>query len=103
MKNYSHLKNTSTRDLIVAIRAFLSRFVEIREYLKALVDPPHLDKTLNRVRNTTIIESGTVTTVGTVTTATVSELTNINSQQGRLLILGADLSAWAACCRSRIS
>lgn len=34
MKDYSHIKNTSTRDLIVAIRAFLSDVVGIREYLK---------------------------------------------------------------------
>jgi hypothetical protein len=73
----------------------------IRALTQVFSNPPWVDKTLNRVRETAIIESGTVTTVSTVTT--VTGMTNIDSQQGRLAVYGASNAAWALCVRSRIS
>ena len=49
--------------------------VALRQMTSAAVNPPWIDKSLNRVRETAVIESGTVTTVTTVTT--VAGLTNI--------------------------
>lgn len=90
----SYSENVSIKDVIISIG----------EYLRALVNPPYRDKSLNRLRQTAIIESGTVTTVSTVTTVTtVTGLTNIDSYQGRIVVLGQNLSAWAVCCRNRIS
>jgi hypothetical protein len=69
--------------------------------LTVLMSPIGFDKTLNRFRNTAIIESGTVTTVSTV--STVSNISTIDGFQGRILMNGQNLSAWAQCNRSRIT
>ena len=59
------------------------------------------DKSINRERQTAIIESGTVTTVSTVTT--VANQTLMDTYQGKIGLLGQNLAAWQSCCRSRIS
>ena len=70
--------------------------------LRALMYPPWLDRALNRLRGTVIVESsGTVSQVTTV--ASVTNQVNIDSIQGRLLPLSTQVSAWSACVRSRIS
>jgi hypothetical protein len=72
--------------------------------LNALRSPAGFDRSLDRQRNTAIIESGTVTTVTTVTTcATVTNLSQIDTLQGRLLVINQNVSAWHSCVRSRIS
>lgn len=66
-----------------------------------LMSPMGYDRALARNRVTAVVESGTVTTVSTV--STVAGLTNIDGAQGRLLVNGANFSAWADCVRSRIT
>lgn len=81
--------------------------VVIKALMQGTVNPPHLDKSLNRVRETAIIESGTITTVSAVTAvttvATVTGLTNIDSYQGKLLMVGQNISAWASVVRRNIT
>lgn len=72
--------------------------VVLKVLTQAIVDPVTLDRSLNRTRQTAIIESGTVTTVGTVT-----GITNVDSYQGKLLMVGQDISAWANVVRGRIT
>ena len=66
-----------------------------------LASPMGYDRALARNRVTAVVESGTVGTVGTVTA--VTGLTNIDGAQGRLLVNGANFSAWADCVRARIT
>lgn len=63
--------------------------------------PPWLDKTLNRLRMTTLLESGTVTTVGSVTS--VSNLSLLNSFQAQVLPISQNIASWSMCHRSKIS
>lgn len=69
--------------------------------LQLLGAPIGYDRSLARQRSTAVIESGTVTTVTTVTT--VGNLSTIDTLQGRLLVLGQNVSAWQSCVRARIT
>ena len=69
--------------------------------LQMLMAPLGYDKSLQRYRQTAVVESGTITTV--TTCATVSNLAAIDGLQGRIQVYGANMSAWADCVRSRIS
>lgn len=69
--------------------------------LQFLMSPVGYDKSLQRMRQTSVIESGTVTTVGTC--STVTNLSTIDTLQGRLQVLGANVSAWSDCVRARIT
>ena len=64
-------------------------------YLNA---PMGYDKSLQRARQTAIIESGTVTTVGTV-----SNQTAIGGIQAQILPNGSNMAAWQAAVRARIT
>jgi len=78
--------------------------VLLKNIFGIICNPPWVDKSLNSVRG--VLQGGTVSvsTVTSVTTVTtVTGLTNIDSMQGRLLIDGSQLTAWALCCRSRIT
>jgi len=75
--------------------------VVIKALLQSTTNPPHIDKSLNRVRETAIVESGTITTVSAITTLT--GLTNIDSYQGKLLMVGQNISAWASVVRRNIT
>lgn len=81
--------------------------VVVKALQQGMVNPPHMDKSLNRVRETAIIESGTITTVSTVTAVTtlttLTGLTNIDSYQGKLLMVGQNISAWASVVRRNIT
>ncbi len=67
--------------------------------LLAYQDSPRgYDKSLQRQRGTVILESGTVTTV-----ATVSSLSNIDGYNARMQVLGQNQTAWQACVRARIT
>lgn len=81
--------------------------VVVKALQQGTVNPPHIDKSLNRVRETAIIESGTITTVSTVTAVTtlttLTGLTNIDSYQGKLLMVGQNISAWASVVRRNIT
>lgn len=72
--------------------------VALRQMTSAAVNPPWLDKSLNRVRETAVIESGTVTTVTTVT-----GLTNIDGYQGKTIPINMSTLAWAEVVRRTIS
>jgi hypothetical protein len=76
-------------------------FLTLRNILLEIATPAVVDIALNRMRATALIESGTITTVTTVTT--VAALTNIDSYQGRLAVLGIDETAWAQLVRARIT
>lgn len=60
--------------------------------LQMLLAPLGYDKSLQRYRQTAIIESGTVTTV-----------TNINGMNGDMLVRGQVNAAWALNVRARIT
>lgn len=78
-------ENTQMVELINVLRAITL----------AIANPGYVDKTANQMRAQV---SGSLTTV-----ATVTGLTNIDSYQGRLLMVGQNISAWANVVRSRIS
>ena len=59
---------------------------------------PFYDPTLNRGRMTAILESGTVTTCGTVT-----NMTNVGSYTWNAMVQMQNRSSWANNCGSRIS
>jgi hypothetical protein len=72
--------------------------------LNATNSPRGYDVALGRNRMTAIIESGTLTTVGTVTAVNgVANIGSIGNQQAQLLSNGQNVSAWAATVRSRIT
>lgn len=77
--------------------------------LMLLQSPPGFDSLLKRQRSTAIIESGTITTVSTVsniaagTITTVTGLTNIDGRNASMLINQTNLSAWANVHRARIT
>ena len=72
--------------------------------LRALLSPLGYDFSLQRYRQTAVVESGTITTVTTVTTvATMTNAANIGGIQAQLLVNGQNVSAWQACVRSRIT
>lgn len=73
----------------------------LRQLAIAMANPPWGDKSSNRLRETAIIESGTVTTVTTCTT--VTGLTNIDGYQGKTVPINLSNSAWAQVVRSVIS
>jgi hypothetical protein len=69
--------------------------------LNATNSPRGYDVALGRNRVTALLESGTVTTVGTV--SNVANQTLMGNQQAQLLVNGQNMSAWAATVRSRIT
>lgn len=73
--------------------------VVIKALQQATVNPPYLDKSVNAIRNQ--VQSGAITSVGTVTT--VTGLTNVDGYQGKMLMIGQNMSAWANTVRSRIT
>lgn len=79
----------------------------LRRIVAALLAPLGYDKTLQRFRNTAILESGTLTTCSTVTTVTTvttaSNLVNMNGLAADRLVLNQNYSAWAATHRARIT
>ena len=78
--------------------------------LNLLGSPVGYDKSLQRQRGTVVVESGTVNTVTTVTTVTTATTVGtVNNQlaiggiQAQILPNSANLAAWQASVRSRIS
>lgn len=90
----SYIERVTIKDLYVALK----------QLLNAVIYPPNFDRSLNRTRQTAIVESGTITTVSTVSTVTnVTSLNNIDTYQGKVLVLNSNLGAWAQVVRARIS
>jgi hypothetical protein len=76
----------------------------LMQILQALISPGSYDSSQRRSRVTALIESGTVTTVNTVTTVSaLTDQTNIGGRPAQMLINQTNLSAWADCVRSRIT
>ena len=81
----------------------------LRRILDRLMSPVGYDSSLNRQRGTVVLESGTITTVTTVssitagTITTVAGLTSIDGRNGSMLINQTNLSAWANCHRACIT
>lgn len=75
--------------------------------LRALLAPLGYDKSLQRYRQTAVIESGTVTTVTTVTTCTtvgtVNNIATIENRPAGMLINSSSRAAWALSHRSCIT
>jgi hypothetical protein len=81
--------NNETQQYIIGL---LSRMTN---YLNS---PQGYDKSQQRQRNTTVVESGTITTVSTVTNQT-----SMGGIQAQLLVNAGNLAAWNAVVRSRIT
>lgn len=90
-----HITNTETEELLSDILRSLRRLVDAQ-----LVNPT-IDMANYRNRVTAILESTTLTTCSTVTALGTVGTTFIPQAQD--MVLGANLSAWALCCRARIS
>jgi hypothetical protein len=81
-----------------------SMILLLTRMLNYLNSPMGYDKSLQRARQTAIIESGTITTVGTVTTVSaVTSLNNIDTYNARMTVLDTNRTAWAQCVRARIT
>ena len=76
----------------------ITLFVRLLNLLGA---PVGYDKSLQRYRQTAVVESGTLTTVNVINT--VNNQAAIGGIQAQLLVNGQSLSAWQACVRSRIT
>ena len=73
--------------------------------LRALLSPLGYDFSIQRYRQTAILEGGTAT-IGQVNISagqTLANITNLGGIQAQLLINGQNVSAWQACVRSRIT
>lgn len=72
--------------------------------LRALLSPLGYDFSIQRYRQSTIIETGNLGTISTVTNVTtVANQAAIGGVQAQLLVNGQNISAWQACVRSRIT
>lgn len=67
----------------------------LKQILQALQNPPHMDKSQNRIRETAVIESGTVTTV--------TGMTNFGTQPADALYRLTSQNTWANVQRRTIS
>lgn len=85
-------------DSAEAQQSMILLLTRMLNYLNA---PQGYDKSLQRARQTAIIESGTVTTVSTVNT--VTNQANIGNIQGQILVNGGNMAAWQAAVRARIT
>jgi hypothetical protein len=81
-----------------SLQSMILLLTRMLNYLNA---PMGYDKSLQRARQTAIIESGTVTTVTTV--GTVTNQANIGGIQGQILVNGGNMAAWQAAVRARIT
>ena len=70
----------------------------LRILANLLMSPLAFDSALNRYRETCIIESGTVTTV-----TTVSNIASVDGRNGAMLVNAMDHTAWALNVRARIT
>lgn len=71
----------------------------LRKLLVSIANPNYVDKSANQVR----VQVNTGSLSGVTTVTTVAGLTNIDSYQGKLLMVGINSDAWANTCRRLIS
>ena len=89
------VENTATEQTLAKLLFALRRLID------AQLLNPTIDMATYRNRVAAIIESGTVTTCSTVTS--VTNVAGVGGFQSQDIVMGANLSAWALCCRARIS
>jgi len=82
----------------------------LRRMFALLMSPLGYDKSLQRYRNTVVLESGTVSTVSTVSTVaavttltTAATLTNLGTLSSERLVLNQNIAAWTASHRALIT
>ena len=91
--------NPSTEDTMTEVKTLLYGLtLAIRRLVDAAVLPTNLDMASYRSRVTAVLESTTLTTV-----TGLSSVGTTNLLQAQDMVLGANLTAWALCCRERIS
>jgi hypothetical protein len=81
-----------------SLQSMILLLTRMLNYLNA---PQGYDKSLQRSRQTAIIESGTVTTVGTV--SNMANQTLMGGIQAQILVNGGNMAAWQAAVRARIT
>jgi len=75
--------------------------IVLRAMMQSLNNPPWLDRSVNQLRAQV---TGSLTTAGTVSTvSTVTNMSQIDTYQGKLLITGISNDAWANVVRRTIS
>jgi len=91
--------NPATEDTLADTTSLLRRILNV------LLAPLGYDKSIQRYRQSSIIESGTVTAVTTVTTVTnMTNITgNIGTYQATQQVYGQNQVAWAQLVRARIT
>lgn len=72
--------------------------VALRRLIDAALNPPDMDMSTYRSRVTAVLESTTLTTV-----TGLGSVGTTNLFQSQDMVLGPNLTAWALCCRERIS
>ena len=80
--------------------------VALRRLIDAALNPPNMDMSSYRARVTAILEAGTAAIGNITTVTTVTGLGSVgttNLFQSQDMVLGPNLTAWALCCRERIS
>lgn len=76
----------------------------LRAVANLLMSPVGYDSVLNRFRETTVLESGTLTTLSTITNAVpVGNVATLDGRNGAMVINAMDHTAWALNVRSRIT
>jgi hypothetical protein len=77
----------------------------LRQLLQSIADPGWLDKSANQLRAqvTGTITAAAITIAAAQTLATLTTLSNIDAYQGKLLMVGMDIDAWANTVRRTIS
>ena len=78
-----------------------SMILLLTRMLNYLNSPQGYDKSQQRARGTVVVESGTITQVSTV--ATLSNQALIGGIQAQILPNGANMAAWQASVRNRIT
>lgn len=99
--------NASLSSMVTNQQSGLSILDQIIRILFNIARPGWWDVALNRLRQTAIIESGTVTTVTTVagvtTVTTVTGLTNLDGYQAKLPVINNNMAAWSLTVGARFS
>jgi hypothetical protein len=101
--NTTGMNNSDSLQIFVDVEdtAPAENLTVLQRIYNVLMSPMGYDKSLQRYRQTAVIETGTISTVTTV--STVTNQANIGGVQAQLLVNGQNVSAWQACVRSRIS
>lgn len=72
--------------------------------LNYLNSPQGYDKSLQRARGTVVVETGNLGTISTLTTlTTLANMAAIGGTQAQILPNGANMAAWQAAVRNRIT